>query len=271
MNLSKVKLVVSDMDGTLLNSKGEVSDAFFELFYKLEKQNIQFCAASGRQYNSIIQKLAPIKDAIYVIAENGGIAKKGNELLSLNIISAEKIKKILPVLRTIKNSHIVLCGKNEAFIESNNQEFIELFQEYYNSYKIVDDLMAIADSKDFLKIAIYHFDSSEEYIYPVLKDFKNDVLIKISGKNWLDISDENANKGNALREVQRLLNITKAETMAFGDYHNDIEMLKEASFSFAMKNAHKDIIELANYSTESNNNLGVEKILQKLVDYNSNQ
>ena len=81
MDLSKVKLVVSDMDGTLLNSKGEVSALFFDLFKKLQKQNILFCAASGRQYHSIVNKLATIKDEIYVIAENGAIAKKGDEVL----------------------------------------------------------------------------------------------------------------------------------------------------------------------------------------------
>ena len=58
MDLSKVKLVVSDMDGTLLNSKGEVSKLFFELFHQLKNKDILFCAASGRQYNSIIDKLA---------------------------------------------------------------------------------------------------------------------------------------------------------------------------------------------------------------------
>ena len=72
-------------------------------------------------------------------------------------------------------------------------------------------------------------------------------------------------RGNALREVQKLLNITKEETMVFGDYHNDIEMMQEADFSFAMKNAHKDIKELANYETESNDNFGVETILEKLI------
>ena len=81
MDLSKVKLVVSDMDGTLLNSKGEISDLFFELFHKLKKQNIHFCAASGRQYHSIVHKLAIIKDDIFIIAENGGIAKKKDVVL----------------------------------------------------------------------------------------------------------------------------------------------------------------------------------------------
>ena len=270
MNLSKVKLVVSDMDGTLLNSKGEVSNLFFKLFKQLKEKGIIFCAASGRQYNSIIYKLAPIKDDIYVIAENGALAKKNDNLLVLSLLSVDKIKKILPTLKTIKDVHIVLCGKEEAFTDSKDQNFIEFFQEFYQKYQVVDNLTQIADKNDFLKIAVYHPKSSEEYIYPVIKDLDSELLIKISGKNWLDIPDKKANKGYALREVQKILNITKEETLVFGDYHNYIEMLKEADFSFSMKNAHKDITEIANYATESNDNLGVEKILTLLIKEHSN-
>ena len=265
MNLSKVKLIVSDMDGTLLNSKGEVSDLFFELFHQLKKQNIHFCAASGRQYNSIVNKLSSIKNDIFVIAENGAIAKKKENLILATPISAKKIKTIIPVLRTIKDAHIVLCGENGAFIESKNEGFIKLFQEYYNSYQIVEDLTEIADKEDYLKIAIYHSVSSADFIYPVVKEFENEMLVKISGKNWLDLSDEKANKGFALKQVQKILNISKEETLAFGDYHNDIEMLQEANFSFAMQNAHKDITQIANYTTDSNDNFGVENVLKLII------
>ncbi|WP_339662835.1 HAD family hydrolase [uncultured Polaribacter sp.] len=264
-DFSKVKLVVSDMDGTLLNSKGEVSNQFFTLFKELQKRNIYFCAASGRQHNSIVHKLDPIKNKIHVIAENGAIAKKGDEILLLNSLASEKITKVIPILRTIKNVNIVLCSQNSAFIESKDSHFIAMFQEYYSSFQIVEDLMEIAKTTPVLKIAIHHFDSSEEFIYPVIKNLKDDFLIKISGQHWLDISDEKANKGNALREVQKLLKVTKEETMVFGDYHNDIEMMQEAHFSFAMKNAHKDIKKLANYKTESNDNFGVEAVLEQLI------
>ena len=127
--------------------------------------------------------------------------------------------------------------------------------------------MEIAKTIPVFKIAVYHFDSSEKFIFPVVQDFKNDVLLKISGQHWLDISDEKANKGNALKAVQNLLNVTKEQTLVFGDYHNDIEMMQESNFSFAMKNAHEDIKKIAKYSTESNNNFGVEMVLEKLVNF----
>ena len=265
IDFSKVKLVVSDMDGTLLNSKGEVSNRFFELFKELQKRNITFCAASGRQHNSIVSKLDAIKDEIYVIAENGGIAKKGDNILLSNFLKPEKVLNLIPVLRELKGTNIVLCCNDAAFIESKDARFIELFQEYYHSYQVVDDLMGIAKTTPVFKIAVYHFESSENFIYPFVKHLNNQILLKVSGVNWLDISDEKANKGDALRQVQKLLNVSKTETMVFGDYHNDIEMIEEADFSFAMKNAHKDITALANYATESNDNFGVETILEKLV------
>ena len=266
IDFSKVKLVVSDMDGTLLNSKGKISNQFFELFKQLQQQNITFCAASGRQHNSIVSKLDAIKDDIYVIAENGGIAKKGKQVLLSNFLKPEKVINLIPTLRKIDGANMVLCCDGFAFIESKDERFIKLFQEYYHSFQQVDDLMDIAKNTPVFKIAVYHFDSSEQFIYPVVKHLNDEILLKVSGKNWLDISDEKANKGNALRQVQQLLNVTKAETMVFGDYHNDIEMMQEANFSFSMKNAHKDITALANFSTESNDNFGVERVLEKLIN-----
>lgn len=269
IDFSKVKLVVSDMDGTLLNSNHEVSDEFFELFKKLKEKNILFCAASGRQHNSIIERLNAIKDDIYVIAENGGIAKKGKQVLLSNFLEPKKVIQLIPILRKIKGSNIILCCDGNAFIESKDEHFIALFKEYYHSFQQVDNLIEIAKTTPIFKIAVYHFESSEEFIYPEIQHLKNKVLLKVSGQNWLDISDEKANKGNALKYLQQLLNISKTETIVFGDYHNDIEMMQESDFSFSMKNAHKDIKKIAKYTTESNDDLGVERVLEKLINLKS--
>ena len=61
----------------------------------------------------------------------------------------------------------------------------------------------------------------------------------VSGNHWVDISEASTNKGNALTFLQKRYNITPSETMAFGDYNNDLEMLKCAKYSYAMENAHQ--------------------------------
>lgn len=263
MDLSQIKMVVTDMDGTLLNSKHEVSERFFELFKKLKERNILFVAASGRQYHSIIDKLAPIKNDIVVIAENGGFAmQNGTELLSTPLPNTAK-NSVLEILESVPNIHPVLCGKNYAHIRSDSSMFEEKLREYYTEYEVLDDLKAFEG--EILKIAIYNYESSEKYIYPHVAHLEGDLKVKISGQNWVDISSPDAHKGFALQKVQKLNNIKPEETLVFGDYNNDLEMLALADFSFAMENAHPNVKEAANYATSSNDNFGVERILEKLV------
>ncbi|WP_298238588.1 HAD family hydrolase [uncultured Algibacter sp.] len=265
MDISKVKLVVSDMDGTLLNPKGEVSNRFFELFNALKKQDIHFVAASGRQHQSILHKLDAIKQDISIIAENGGVMQHDNKTDILLRLSSDAVLEAVKVLRTIKDTYIVLCGKKAAYIETNDEAFISKFSEYYTSYEVVKDLTKVNDD-DFLKIAVYHFESSETYILPAMEYLQDQMKIIVSGQNWLDISHIDANKGYALTRLQKTLGISEEETMVFGDYNNDLEMLELAHFSYAMANAHPNVKKVARYETKSNAEEGVEAVLEQLVN-----
>ena len=247
------------MDGTLLNSNHEVSDRFFELFHELKKRDILFVAASGRQYNSIIGKLHAIKDDIVVVAENGGYVMHKEEELLTTLLPKDKRLSILNVLDSVENIHPVLCGKQNAFLTGDSDSFADLLKQYYSAYEITQ-----VDA-DILKVAIYHFESSERFIYPAVKHLEGDLKVKVSGTNWVDISSPNANKGFALQQLQAKYRIKPEETMVFGDYNNDLEMLALSEYSFAMENAHPDVKQVAKYQTSSNDDFGVERILEKLL------
>ncbi|WP_273566424.1 HAD family hydrolase [Maribacter halichondriae] len=263
MDLSKIKLVVTDMDGTLLNSEHQVSDRFFELYAELKKRNILFAAASGRQYNSIVDKLYPIKNDIIVIAENGGFAIHNEvEIVSTPLPNHQK-NRVLEALSFIENIHPVLCSKNNAHISPTSDRFIDKLKEYYTEFEILDNLNDY--DGEVLKIAIFHFESSEKYIYPGVEHLEGDLKVKISGENWVDISSPDAHKGYALQKVQEMHGIGPEETLVFGDYNNDLEMLALADFSFAMENAHPNVKAAAKYSTASNNDFGVERVLELLL------
>lgn len=263
MDLSKVKLVVTDMDGTLLNSNHQVSDLFFELFEELKKRNILFVAASGRQYKSILDKLRSIANDIIIVAENGGYVKKRDDELFATVLPKEKQLRVLSVIENMSGIHPVLCGKQSAYLTGDSGSFANLLNQYYSSSKIVKDLTKV--DAEILKIAIYHYVSSEKFIYPSVKHLERDLKVKVSGPNWVDISSPDANKGFALQKLQEQYNISPAETMVFGDYNNDLEMLALADFSFAMQNAHPNVIEVANYQTSSNDEFGVERVLEQLL------
>ncbi|HBU76759.1 MAG TPA: Cof-type HAD-IIB family hydrolase [Muricauda sp.] len=263
MDLSQIKMVVTDMDGTLLNSKHEVSSRFFEIYEELKKKNIAFVAASGRQYHSMVDKLDSIKNEILVIAENGALIRKQEKTLLTTTINQSEVHRILDTVRPLENVHPVLCSQNTAYVGGDSNEFLDMLREYYSEFQIVEDQKQVVD--DVLKIAIYHFENSEEHIYPHVKHLEGDLKVKVSGTNWVDISDLNAHKGYALKKVMDEFQIASNEIMVFGDYNNDLEMLELSDFSFAMANAHPNVLKMAKFRTDSNDNFGVERILEKLL------
>ncbi|KZS39768.1 haloacid dehalogenase [Aquimarina aggregata] len=264
MDLSQIKLVATDMDGTLLNSNGDVSPLFFELFEELQHLGVTFIAASGRQYYSIIHKLDAIKNDIIVIAENGALTMQRDKELQCTEINRETYLELLDLTKDLEGSQVILCGRKKAYIEPHGYVFENMLSEFYGRYEVVDNLSKVVDDQ-YLKIAICNQNGSEKYLYPALKHLENRLKVKVSGEVWLDISHHNAHKGYALQKVQENLNIKPENTMVFGDYNNDLEMMSQATYSFAMQNAHPNVKAIANYSTKSNNENGVEYMLQKMI------
>jgi Cof subfamily protein (haloacid dehalogenase superfamily) len=263
MNFSQVKLVVTDMDGTLLNSEHQVSPLFFELFNKMTAHNILFVAASGRPHYSIIEKLNTIKNDIIIVSENGGLVSKREQILLSTTINKNGLLEIITLINSIENTHPVFCGKNKAYVKSSSSKLLNLLTEYYPFYNVIEDALEI--NEDIYKVALFHEENSEKYIYPHVKHLEADYKVKTSAHHWVDISDNLANKGHAIKLLQDLYNITSDETMVFGDYNNDLEMLKLGYFSYAMKNAHPNVKEIARFETKTNDEFGVEHILEELL------
>lgn len=260
MDQTKVKLVAVDMDGTLLNSKKELPRDFYTVFNKLQKQDILFAIASGRQYYNLAAEVAPVKESIIFIAENGSYVVHNNKEILVQPLERSRAYALVETARQIKDVEIILCGKKQAYIESNDPRFLEHVNMYYNRRTIVPDLLQV-ENDDVLKIALCDFGGSEQNSYRHFKPLENEIQVKVSGALWLDLSDRLANKGRALKAVQQLYNIGYNETMVFGDYMNDLEMLQEGYFSYAMANAHPEVKAAARFLAESNDDNGVMKVL----------
>lgn len=263
MDLSQIKMVVTDMDGTLLNSNHEVSERFFSVFEKLKEKNILFVAASGRQYHSMIHKLQRIQDDIIFIAENGALVKQGNQEISVTPINEALQGELLQIISHIDGAYAMLCGKYKSYFDGRSLQFLDQLKEYYSAYEIVEDYNMVND--EIVKIAVYHDISAEKYIYPKMHHLENEIKVKVSGQHWVDLNHSNAHKGNALQEVMNARDIGPSEVLVFGDYNNDLEMLELAEYSFAMANAHPNVKAVAKYTAHSHNDFGVERVLEQMI------
>lgn len=265
MSPNNIKFIATDMDGTLLDKDGRLPPDFFDVFQQLEQRDIMFAAASGRQYYSLLQTFSAVKDRIMFIAENGTLVMHQGEELYSCTIDIESIHRIIKEARLIEGAHIVLCGKQSAYVETQAPKALEEIKKYYHRCDYVKDLLEVED--EFIKVAICHFDGSQEFIYPSINaKFDVDHKVVVSAKIWLDVMNINASKGDAIKYLQDKLKFSFEQTMSFGDYFNDIEMLQASFHSYAVENAHEKVKTYARFSAPSNLEHGVMKVIRDHLD-----
>ncbi|MCH1959615.1 HAD family hydrolase [Romboutsia hominis] len=250
-----IKLIATDMDGTLLNNNNEIHHDFIDVFEKLQEKDIIFAAASGRQYFNLLKRFEDVKDKMMFIAENGTIVVYKGEEIFINSLDRNIAKELVNIGRNIENSNVILCGRNSAYIESTDEEFIKEVEKYYEKYEVVKDVNEIED--DILKVTICDFNGAQENSNKYYDDYREDLQVSISGKIWLDITNKGANKGVAIKVLQEKMGIDFNETMVFGDYLNDLEMMEAAYHSYAMENAHDDLKKVSRFIAKSNDDNGV--------------
>ena len=259
-----IKLIASDLDGTLLNDNKELSPDFFEILEELDKRNILFVPSSGRSQFTIGRLFEPYNKNVCYISDNGAyISGCGIDVVNFPMTHEQSVF-IAERCLEVDCLQIVMCTKSKAYFLRVEDRYKDIILEYYANFEYVDNPDNIRE--DVLKIAVFDPAGSGEHGYPEVKDYiRGDLVGVVSSQNWFDIMDRRVNKGYALSQLQKKFGILSEETMAFGDFNNDIEMLKQAKYSFAMENASQSVKDAANFEAPDNNSFGVSKIIRDFV------
>ena len=261
-----LRLVVTDMDGTLLDGDRAIPVEFWAVLAELQNRGVLFVPASGRQYATLARLFAKVPDGLAFIAENGTYVVRDGVELSSTTLEPEFVQDVVSLLRGLDDSYdigVVVCGKRSAYIERTDRAFVREAAQYYVELAQVSDVLDVDD--EILKIAIYDFADAETSTSPQLDSFRRTHQVVVSGEHWIDIMDPEANKGLAVRELQERFGITPAQTVVFGDYLNDLEMLDAGDVSYAMANSHPEVLARARFQAPSNTDHGVLTVLRELL------
>lgn len=259
-----IKLVASDLDGTLLqNGTQELTPRAVELIHRLTQKGVYFAAASGRQYDNERRVFHAIKDEISYIAENGSVCIHEGNVISRSTIAPALAKRILDEIKKNDRFEIVVSREDSCFIEDNEPEFVNhIVNVMKNTTQIVEDVRNVEGP--ILKIAICNMNDGPHIIDKYLKHlqdmFGDEIKVVTSGNIWIDFIAPGTNKGTALKKLLDTLGVKREECMAFGDQYNDVEMLQFAGTSYAMSNAAPGIAYYSTYVTDS-----VEDVLEDLL------
>lgn len=262
----KIKLVATDLDGTLLTSAGLLPEGFFDTIGALAAKGIRFVAASGRQYANIFSLFEPVADAMFFIAENGSLTFKGSELLLSRARPGDFFAPALSIVRGIAGSFPVLCGEKAAYVEDADPLFLAHAARYYTRIERVGALEEAFSRDAFCKVAVFNPDAARE-AEPALRllDTARGGAFRtvLSGKTWIDLMIPGVDKGRAFSDLIDGLKIPAAECIVFGDYLNDLELMHTGAESVAIANAHPLLKAAAMHTTLSNDEDGVRAYLRK--------
>ncbi|MCC3863784.1 HAD family hydrolase [Terrisporobacter petrolearius] len=261
-----VKLIAADMDGTLLDSNKKLSPYLFDLVKKLKEKEIKFAIASGRQYFNLLENFEDIKGDLVYISDNGSIVYDNGQSIYVDEINTQEVKKALKDVRQGEGMYPILCGVESAYVENDNEVFLENARMYYAKLEIVEDLMDVLDKDKICKLAVFDEVDAENNAFKLLEKYNKNLMVCLSGHNWVDLMNPGVNKGEAIKILQENYNISYDETMAFGDYLNDYEMMQSCKYSYAMDNAHPKLKEICNYRAKSNDDDGVVHAIKEYFE-----
>lgn len=262
-----LRLVVTDMDGTLLGPDGEVPDDLWPLLDHMRERDVVFCPASGRQYATLRRAFHDVSNGMVFIAENGAYVVRDGEEVSSHPIDLAHARAVVAHLRDVAadglDLGVVLCGRERAYVERTDRAFLDHVEPYYASLQDVPDLMAVDDV--VVKVAVWTSADPEASTEPALAGFTDDVQVVVSGPRWLDVMPLGIDKGVAVGELQRALGVTPEQTVVFGDMPNDLAMIDAAHHSFAMVDGHPEVLARARHQAPSHRENGVVTVLRDLL------
>ena len=251
-------MIVSDVDNTLMTDDNIIPSGVFHIINYLLKKNIKVVIASGRQLLNLYSLFCPFDKDITFIAQNGSIISEGHNIIFQFKIPQNTVNKCID-FGIEKKISILLYTIDNVIVVNSTEKVIEKLNGYNVIYETVTNKTI---NKDVYKISYFIVDNDVTSIQKQIRI--EDVNAFISHKYMIDITPLNINKGFALKTLQLRYDITPNMTCAFGDSENDVDMFKEAYYSYAMNNAPDNVKNNAFRIAPSNNQEGVVTVIKQL-------
>ena len=284
-----IKLIASDMDGTLLNDNHEIDKETAEAIKKAEESGIIFVISTGREYENVKYILDKRDIRCQCILSNGAEYRDENgNILDVININENSAKEIIQIFKDNNISARMFTDKG-IFTTSTREKALEELtfrtltfdknltkeeakkiaekEKFFTCLKYVEDVEKFfKDGIEIRKFVAFHEDIE------LLNKLKGTIgkigglAISSSFNDNIEITDINAQKGIILEKVITKMGIDKKDVVILGDSFNDYSMFEIFEESVAMKNAIPEVKKIAKYITDTNDNQGVAKAIYNILN-----
>ena len=271
----EIKIVATDMDGTLLDPRGQLDLPRLEkILDKLDHRGVRFVIATGNEVHRMRQLLGHLAERVVLVVANGARIFENNELIQAQTWDDAMVERALAHFKGREcQDQFVVTAMNGGFVKKGTvftelDKFMtpEMIEKLYQRMNFVDEF----DSSLFGGVLKMSMVVGEERLDSVLQEvndlFNGHVRAVSSGYGCIDILQDGIHKAWGLVELLKRWNLKPEQIMAFGDSENDIEMLELAGISFAMENAEESVKRVATKVAPANSQAGVYKVLENWLE-----
>lgn len=243
-----IKLVVSDVDGTLLKAGETLPEETFSMIRRLKEMGILFAAASGRPFLDLRRLFARVEDDMAFIASDGALVRYRSQVIGKFPMDREPAFSLMREVYEKTEAEVVLYGEHMAYMIPKEKQFEEAFRSSVHNHVIQVGCMRKVE-EDYLKVGVYHKEDVIKYAGSILSYWNEKFHPVYVSRQWAEFTGAGVNKGVGLDQLAKTFGMKPEEILVFGDNTNDLEMLRYAGYGYAMSHAGKAVKEVCGYQT----------------------
>lgn len=260
-----IRLIASDMDGTLLDQNSSVPPETFDLIRELRARDIRFVASSGRRLDTLCNFFAPVVDQIDFVASNGAQVVTQGQLLDREVFSHRTLRKLKQVVDTFDCLHLALFDDHVSYLLDDRSRFdVEVDKDLRDACVVRD---VPNPQVNIVKVSIFcdHAEYVMDMAYVLQRELGDLLVFAPSGTRWIDVIQQGVSKASGIEQVLDHYGIDPQDVMAFGDSMNDYEILRYVGHPRAMSNARYAIKQISGNVIGTNADHAVQAELRKLI------
>ncbi|WP_227394693.1 Cof-type HAD-IIB family hydrolase [Jeotgalibacillus aurantiacus] len=263
------KMIVLDMDDTLLQDDHTISDRTKQALLQAQKQGVKVVLASGRPTYAMWDTARELELAdygSYILSFNGAniYNAKTKELLFKSTLSPETVHRLYDLSKRENVGIQTYVG--DAIVTEQDNPYTQIEADITGlPVEIVEDFKAAVQEPVVKVLMLEEGPFLAEVEKTLKKELEGELAVYRSKPYFLEFTEDGVTKGSSLSQLIEKLGIKREEVIACGDSYNDLEMIKFAGLGVAMGNAPEDIRAAADFVTESNMNHGVAHVVEKFI------
>ena len=261
-----VKLIASDMDGTLLDENGQVPPETFDLILALRERGVRFVASSGRRYDRLCDFFSPVKDRMDFVASNGAQVFADGVQIDREVYSHLAIRRLAKTVAMFPNMHLALFDRTKSNLLDDEDKFVrEVDKDLPNVERIYE---LPSPQVSIIKASIFCDDGNVmDNAYVLQRELGGLFTFAPSGSSYIDAMQPGISKASGIAQVMEYHGIDASEVMAFGDAMNDYEIIRFVGTGCAMANGRPALRAVADRVIGSNIEHAVQSEMRRVLEF----